>query len=77
MSRKLKENLLSETQSGTTEDGVQCLAMSQLNVFTGAPSVNRKPFLQVAIHWTPLSPGTHLNPPLAGAFSSQSTQGVA
>lgn len=70
-------NLLSETQSGTIEEGIHRLLTSHPNVFTGEPSVNLYPALQVAMHCNPLSPGTHFIPPLAGGFSSQSTQGVA
>lgn len=41
---------LSETQSGTTAVGTHWRFVSQTNVFTGSPSVNLNPGLQVAIH---------------------------
>ena len=47
---RLDRNVLSETQSGTTEVGNQCLTESQVNVLAGAPSVKRYPDLQVAMH---------------------------
>lgn len=70
-------NLLSETQSGTTEEGTHRLLTSHTNVFAVEPLVNLYPGLQLAMHCRPLSPGTHCRSPLAGGFSSQSTQGVA